>query len=171
MAVETAPLDGQAAATAAAHGGESAGAFPPFDPSLFASQLVWFALCFIALYWLMSSVALPKVAAVIAVREGTLKADRDGAVASTASAEQAKIAMEQAIAKARADARTLVDDMRAKTQADLSAEQEAAEARVSARVAEAEAKVNAARDKALSEVGGEAQKLAADIVAKFAGAA
>lgn len=155
----------------AAAGAEGAGSFPPFDPTLFASQLVWFALCFIALYWLMSRVALPKVGAVVALREGTLKADREGAAASTASAESAKVAMEQAIAKARNDARALVDDMRAKTKAELDAEQEAAEARVQARVAEAEGRINAARDKALGDVGGEAQKLAADIVAKFAGAA
>src|SRR5262249_28727337 len=97
--------------------------FPPFDPTLFASQLFWFALCFIALYLLMSRLALPKVGAVIAAREGVLKTDRDGAATSTAEAEHARASMEKALAKARNDARTLVDDMRAKVQSQLNAEQ------------------------------------------------
>ena len=151
---------------AAAAGGEAS--FPPFDPVLFPSQLFWFALTFGALYFLMSRVALPKVGAVIAQREGTLKADRDGAAERAAAAEDAKAAMEKAIAKARADARALVEDMRAKTQAELGAEQDATDARLAARIGEAEAKIAAARDKSLAEVGAVATSLAAQIVDKLA---
>ena len=153
----------------AAHeaGGESA-AFPPFDPTLFPSQLFWFVLTFGALYLIMSRMALPKVGAVLARREGTLKADRDGAASSTAAAEDAKAAMEKAIAKARADARALVEDMRSKTQAELAREQEAADTRLNARIGEAEAKINAAREKSLAEVGALASALAAEIAEKLA---
>ncbi len=155
------------AANAAAPAVESA-AFPPFDPALFASQLFWFALCFIALYVVMSRVALPKVGSVIAAREGALKADRDGAAASTAAAEDARGQMEKALAKARSDARTLVEDMRAKVQGQLNAEQAEADARLNARIDEAEAKINAAREKSLAEVGAVSSNLAAEIADRLA---
>ena len=38
-------------------------AFPPFASETFASQLLWFALAFGLLYWLMSRVALPRIGA------------------------------------------------------------------------------------------------------------
>ena len=40
-AATTAALQTEAHGAGAAHGAEAAGAFPPFDPTLFASQLVW----------------------------------------------------------------------------------------------------------------------------------
>ena len=43
-------------------------AFPPFDAQTFASQLFWFALAFIALYLLMSRVALPRVGSILEAR-------------------------------------------------------------------------------------------------------
>jgi F-type H+-transporting ATPase subunit b len=154
---------------AAAHGAEGGGsAFPPFDASLFASQLVWFALTFAALYWIMSRVVLPKVASVKAHRAGTLSADREGAAAKTLAAEQAKAAMEKAIAKARADARKLIDDMRAKTKASLDEEQAQAEAKLAERAQAAESRINTARNKALAEVDGLAAALGRQIADKLA---
>jgi F-type H+-transporting ATPase subunit b len=157
----------QEAAANAAPAGEPA-AFPPFDPTLFASQLFWFALCFVALYVIMSRIALPKVGQVIEAREGALKADRDGAANSTAEAEDARASMEKALAKARSDARTTVEEMRAKVQAQLNAEQAQAEARIAKQIDEAEAKIAAARDRSLAEVGAVAQGLATEIVDKLA---
>lgn len=154
---------------AAAHGAEGgASAFPPFDASLFASQLVWFALTFAALYWIMSRVALPKITAVKAHRAGTLSADRDGAAAKTLAAEEAKAAMEKAIAKARADARKLIDDMRAKTKASLDEEQALAEGKLAERAEAAATRINSARAKALAEVDGIAATLGRQIADKLA---
>ena len=49
--------------------------FPPFDASTFASQLVWLALTFVALYLLMSRVALPRVGAIIEDRRQRVAGD------------------------------------------------------------------------------------------------
>ena len=35
--------------------------FPPFDKSTFASQLVWFAIFFIALYVIIARLAIPRI--------------------------------------------------------------------------------------------------------------
>ena len=153
-------------AGAATEGAEPA--FPPFDPTLFPSQLFWFALTFGALYFIMAFVALPKVGVVLEHRALKLRTDRENAAAKTAAAEDAKAAMEKAIAKARADARALIEDMRASTLAELGAEQAQAEARLAERADEAAAKINAARAKAIAEVDAIAKTLALDMVEKLA---
>lgn len=157
------------AADAAAHGGghEAGGAFPPFDPTTFASQLFWFVLTFAALYFVVSRFVIPRVGGVIAKRESAIKSDVDAAAQKSEAAEQARAAMEKATAKARADARQMIDAARAEVQAKLSAEQEAAEKRLSDRIASAEATVNAARQKALAEVPALADTLARDIADKL----
>lgn len=148
---------------AAAHGGEAAGAFPPFDAALFPSQLIWFALTFGALYVVVSRFIVPKVAHVLAKRAGTIKGDLDAAAQKSAAADDARTAMEKAAAKARAEARALVEAARADVAAKLNAEQEQAEARLATRIGEAEAKLDAARVKALAEVPALADTLARDI--------
>jgi F-type H+-transporting ATPase subunit b len=155
-------------AAGAAHGGEAAGAFPPFDITLFASQLFWFALTFGALYLILSRLVLPRIAAVQANRAGTIKGDLDAAAQKSAAAEQARVDMERAMAKARADARAMIEAARADVTAKLAAEQEAAEARLSAKIAAEEARLEAARKKALAEVPAMAETLARDIADKLA---
>lgn len=153
---------------AAAHGGEAAGAFPPFDATLFQHQLVWFALSFGALYWLMSRVALPRVEAVLATRASTIKGDLDAAVATSADAERAKFEAERATAEARAGARKIVDDMRAEMSAALAADRAKAEAELAARAEAAQARIDKARGEALAGVADMAGPLARDIVARLA---
>jgi F-type H+-transporting ATPase subunit b len=165
----TAAEAGHAAAAAGAHGGEHAAAtFPPFDSSLFSSQLIWFAITFVALYWIVSKSILPKIGGVIATRAATVKGDLDSAAQKSAAAEDARVKMERAIATARSDARAMISAAKADVQAKLNAEQEAAEKRVTARIEAAEAQIDATRQKALTEVGALADGLARDIVAKVA---
>lgn len=160
-------VDAHAAAAATGHGGESAG-FPPFDASLFASQLIWFALTFIALYYILSRIVLPKIGATLHNRANTISTDLDQAAQKSGEAEDARANMEKAKAKARADARTMIEAARADMQAKLQAEQDAAEKRLTDRITSAEARIDAARTKALAEVPAEAAKLARDIADKVA---
>ena len=156
-----------AAHGAAAGGHEAGGAFPPFDATLFASQLFWFAVTFGALYFILSRIVLPQIASVQANRAGAIKGDLDEAAQKSAAAEQARVDMERAVAKARAEARAMIDAARADVTAKLATEQEAAEQRLTAKIAAEEAKVDAARQKALTEVPGIAEALARDIADKL----
>lgn len=155
------------AAEAGAHGGEAGGAFPPFEANLFATQLFWFALTFIALYLVVSRFVLPRVGAVLERRAGAVKNDLDQAAQKSADAEEARVTMERAMAKARSDARAMVEAARADMTAKLTAEQEAAEKRLAERIAAAEGRVEAARQKALAEVPALADALARDIADKL----
>lgn len=170
--VEAAPHGAEAvphgADAAAAHGAEGAAAFPPFDASLFSHQLVWFALSFGALYWLMSRVALPRVEEVLSARAAKIKDDLDVAVATSTAAESAKAEAERATAEARAGARRIVDDMRAEMAAALAADRAKAEGELAARAETAQKRIDAARGEALSGIDTMASALARDIVAKLA---
>ncbi|MGE0047138.1 MAG: F0F1 ATP synthase subunit B' [Hyphomonadaceae bacterium] len=157
-------------ADAAAHGVEHAATFPPFDPTLFASQLVWFALTFGALYFILSRLVLPKVQDVLDRRASTLKSDLDAAHRESEAAERARLEMERVAAEARANARKVVEDMRARAQAELSAEQEKVDAKHAAEIAAAEARIAAKRDEALKQVDALSKDLARDIVARLTGA-
>src|SRR5947208_1000609 len=44
---------------------EHGGGFPPFQKETFASQLLWLALVFVALYLLMSRIALPRIGSIL----------------------------------------------------------------------------------------------------------
>ena len=57
-------------AVAGEHGAK--GVFPPFDPSTFASQLLWLAITFAALYIVLSRIALPKIGHVLDTRTNEL---------------------------------------------------------------------------------------------------
>ncbi len=164
------------AADAAAHGADAAHAadaaahsdvFPPLDASLYPSQLIWFAITFIALYFFVSKFIVPNVAAVLTKRAAAKQSDLDAAAQKSADAENARVAMERATAKARAEARAMVDAARADVQAKLTAEQAAAETRLAERIETAEKRVNEARGKALADVPGIADTLARDIAAKL----
>jgi F-type H+-transporting ATPase subunit b len=155
------------AAEAGAHGGEAGGAFPPFDASTFGTQLFWFALTFLLLYLVVSRFVLPRVGSVLERRASAVKSDLDQAAQKSADAEEARVTMERAIAKARADARAMIDAARADITAKLTAEQEAAEKRLADRIAAAEGRVDAARQKALAEVPVLAEALAREIADKL----
>jgi F-type H+-transporting ATPase subunit b len=152
---------------AAGHGAEASGAFPPFDPTLFASQLFWFALTFGALYFVLSRFALPKVGAVLATRAGKITGDLEAAARESAAADAARIGAEQATAKARNDARTLIEAQRAAVTAELAGEQAKAEAALSERTAKAEAAIAQTRANALADVDKVAADLARDIVGRI----
>src|SRR5712672_2702094 len=55
--------------------GGHGGAFPPFDSSTFASQLVSLVIAFVALYLIVSRIALPRVGSVIDARQDAIEGD------------------------------------------------------------------------------------------------
>ena len=89
-------------APAGAHGRS----FPPFDATTFASQLLWLAIVFVALYLLMSRLALPRVSAIIAARQGRIAGDLAEAEKLKGETEAALAAYEKMLAEARGNAQT-----------------------------------------------------------------
>jgi F-type H+-transporting ATPase subunit b len=116
---------------------EHGGGFPPFQKDTFASQLIWFALAFVALYLLMSRIALPRIAAILESRRGRIDADLADAERLRGESAEASAAYEKALADARTRAQTLAAKAREKQAAEAEAARKELDAKLNARIAEA----------------------------------
>ena len=152
------------------HGTEHAtGAFPPFDPTYFASQLFWLAIFFVLFYLLMSRWILPRIGSIIEERRDRVADDLDTAQQLKAQADETHAAYEKSLADARAKAHALAVETKAKVSAEIAEETAALEAEMAARTAESEKALGKAREKALGEVRGIAASTAAEIAQSLSG--
>ncbi len=145
--------------------------FPPFDSSTFASQLLWLAITFVALYLLMSRVALPRVGAIIENRQKRVAGDLAEAQGMKDQSDAAIAAYEKALAEARGRAQTLANETREKQAAEAEAHRKTLDAKLNAHIAEAEKTIAASRSAAMANVRSIAADAAAAIVERLTGAA
>jgi len=152
-----------------ADGGASA--FPPFDPSTFPSQLVSLVITFVALYLIVSRVALPRVGAVIDARQKKIEGDLADAQKLKDESEAALKAYESDLASARSRAQAISAETREKLNATSEAERKSLEDKLSARLADADKAIAATRATAMSNVRGIAADAAGAIVQRLTGRA
>ncbi|MBR0691610.1 F0F1 ATP synthase subunit B [Bradyrhizobium lablabi] len=152
-----------------ADGGHHGGAFPPFDSSNFASQLVSLAIAFVALYLIVSRVALPRVGATIDARQNKIEGDLAEAQKLKDDSDAALKAYEGELADARARAQAIGNEAREKLNAAAEAERKTLEDKLTAKLADAEKQIAATRANAMSNVRGIAADAAGAIVQRLAG--
>ena len=143
--------------------------FPPFDPSTFASQLVWFAIAFGFLYWYMSKRGLPQLGAVIDGRKAQIARDLDDATAMQQRADAAAVAHERTLAEARAKAQSLAQAARDAAAADAQAKRKALDDDLAAKLAAAEREIATTRAQAMANVAEVARDAAGAIVERLGG--
>ncbi len=143
---------------------------PQFDPTSYPSQIFWLIVCFVALYLLMSRVALPRIAEVLEERANRIAADLEKAAMLKQEAESVIAAYEAAVAEARREATTVIgkasaeiSELSAKRQAEFAAE-------LSRKVAEAEGRIASAKDEAKAQVRAIATEAASSVAARLTGA-
>lgn len=169
--------EGEHAAPADAHGATDTHAsteahsevFPPFDPASFGGQLLWLAITFAALYFLMSRVALPRIGSILETRRTRIEGDLKEAERLRQETEKAAAAYEAALAEARKNAHGIAEETRAGIKADIDGRRADVEATLAKRVSEAEARILADKDAALANVGSIAAETAQALVAKISG--
>jgi F-type H+-transporting ATPase subunit b len=144
--------------------------FPPFDATTFASQLLWLAVTFVALYLLMSRVALPRVGAILESRKQRIEGDLAEAQRLKEQSDAAIAAHEKALSEARGRAQALANETIQKQAAAAEANRKELDARLNARIAEAEKSISATRTAAMANVHGIATEAAAAIVERLTGA-
>ena len=154
------------AASGAAHG-----TFPPFQSETYASQLIWFALAFGLLYYLMSRVALPRVGKLLDDRTARLAADLAEAQRLRAESQLAAEAHERSIAEARGRSQAIAQETRNALAAQSAERRKALEADLADRLAEAEGTIRAGTAAAMSNVRSIAAETAAAIVERLTGRA
>ena len=139
--------------------------------STFASQLVSLVIAFVALYVIVSRIALPRVGGVIDARQNKIEGDLAEAQKLKDESEAAMKAYESELAAARSRAQAIGAETREKLNAASEAERKTLEGKLAQKLAEAEKTIAATRASAMSNVRGIATDAAAAIVQQLIGAA
>ena len=145
--------------------------FPPFQTSTFASQLVSLAIAFVALYLIVSRIALPRVGGVIDARQKAIDIDLSAAQKFKDESDAALKAYEAELASARSRAQAIGSETREKLNAQSGAERKTLEERLAHKLADAEKTIAATRTSAMTNVRGIAADAAATIVQRLTGIA
>lgn len=171
--------DAAAAATpgeTAAHGAEAAGhaaeastGLPQLDLSSFPNQIFWLVVTILVIYWVLSRIALPRIAAVISDRQGAITGDLMAAEEFKQKAREAEAAYDRALADARSEAQKIVAANRAEIQKQLDAAIAHADAEIAARTAESEKRLAEIRDSAATDTREVARDVTAELVRTFGG--
>lgn len=144
---------------------------PQLDFSTWGNQIFWLVLALIAIYFILSRVALPRIGAILAERQGTITNDIAAAEDLKVKASEAEAAYEQALVDARTEAHRIVADAKAEMQADLDKAIAKADAEIAAKSAESEEAIAAIRETALENVKEVAKDTAKEIVTALGGQA
>ncbi len=144
---------------------------PQLDVTTFSNQIFWLIVTMVVLYYIMSRVALPRVAAVLADRRGTITSDIAAAEEYKRKAVQAEEAYHKALADARAEANRIVDAAKAEMQAELDVQIAKADAEIAAKTAESERRIREIRDGAMEMVADVSKDVTRDIVESMGGKA
>ncbi|MDJ0628215.1 MAG: F0F1 ATP synthase subunit B' [Rhodobacter sp.] len=171
MATETESHGDEAAhgGADAAHGGAEAVGMPQLDFATFPNQIFWLVVTLVVIYLILSRVALPRIAAVLAERQGAITNDIAAAEDLKLKAEEAEAAYNQALADARAEAQKIIAEAKAEMQAELDAATAKADAEIAAKAAESEKAIAEIRAGAMQSVEEVAKATAAEIVAAMGG--
>ncbi len=167
MATDTAET---AAGTCVDAGGSAIG-MPQLCIDWFPNQIFWLVVTLVAIYLILSRVALPRIASVLAERRGTITNDIAAAEELKLKAADAEKAYEKALADARSEAMRIAAETRAEIQGELDQAMAKADAEIAARASESEARIAEIRDGALEAVKDVAKDTAKEIVATLGGKA
>jgi F-type H+-transporting ATPase subunit b len=158
----------QTGAHTEADGGHKA-PFPPFQKDTIASQLVSVVIAFVALYLIVSRIALPRVGSVLDARQNAIEGDLAKAQELKDASDAALKAYESELAAARSRAQAIGTETREKLNAASEAERKKLEEALSVKLAEAEKTIASTRESAMSNVRGIAAEAAAAIVQRLTG--
>jgi F-type H+-transporting ATPase subunit b len=128
----------------------------------FPNQIFWLIVTLVAIYLLLTRVALPRIAGVLSERAGTISNDLARAEDLRTKAAEAEKTYEKALADARAEAQKIIAEAKADMQKDL----DAAIARADAEIAEK----TEASQKAIEDIRAGAMDSIRDVARDTAGA-
>lgn len=155
-----------------AHGAaDAAPGMPQLDFSTFANQIFWLVVALVAIYLILTRVALPRIDGILSDRQGTITNDIAAAEDLKAKAVEAEETYNKALADARTEAQQIVAAAKVEMQATLNDAIAKADAGIAAKAAESEKAIAEIRAGALEAVKSVAADTAAEIVAAFGGKA
>ncbi len=140
-----------------------------FSNVLTISQVVWMALIFGALYYLLSSYALPQVATVLDERAARINGDLQSARLAKLQADAAVNELREATRRASTEGQAAIAEAVAKAKAEAAEQSRAANERLEAQLHEAEQRIAAARSSAMGALRSVAAETAGAVVTRLTG--
>jgi F-type H+-transporting ATPase subunit b len=166
----TEPINVELAGTCVGLDGSAIG-MPQLCFDWWGNQIFWLVITLVVIYLVLSRVALPRIAAVLAERQGTITNDIAAAEDLKVKAQQAEAAYDKALIDARAEAQRIVAEAKAEIQKDLDTAIATADKEIAAKSAESEKAIAEIRAGALDAVREVAADTAKEIVAAMGGKA
>jgi F-type H+-transporting ATPase subunit b len=150
---------------------EHGGGFPPFESSTFVAQIIWLALAFGLLYYLMSKIALPQIAGILHDRQSRLSGDLDQAARAKSEADGARDTYERALKDAQSKAKGIAQSTREQLAGEAETRRKSLEADLATKLAEAETQIRTRTATAMGSVREVAADAATAIVERLTGQA
>ena len=141
---------------------------PQFDPSTFTSQIFWLLITFIALYWVVAKIGVPRIGEVLEQRARVIQDDLDRASQLKADTEEAIATYESAMAAARDQAREHLRLARTEMKEITEARTSELSDKIAKQVEEAEARISLAKTVAMESLTDITTETARDVVNKLA---
>ncbi len=135
----------------------------------FAPQLFWLALTFVALYLIMSRVALPRVGNILEERRGRIESDLAAARKLREETDKAIADYEKALADAKARAQQIGRQAREEMATDIERRRADVDRQIADKMADAEKSITTLKASALSHTDEIAKEIAEVLVARLLG--
>ena len=148
-------------------GPDPAVGMPQLDFSTFPNQIFWLIVALVAIYLILTKVALPRIESVLADRQGAITSDIAAAEELKLKAVEAEKAYEKALADARAESAGIIGTARQEIQAELDEAMAKADAEIAERAAQSEKAIAEIQAGAMESVETVAKDTAAEIVSAF----
>lgn len=142
---------------------------PQLDFHSFAPQLVWLVIAFVALYLVMSKLAVPAISDTLAKRQAKIQGDLDAAEKANEDTRALVAAYEKRLADAREESRRLQREQSETDSALANARFTELGEKLNGRIAEAEKRIAGQRDTVMASLEQMAGEIAQSAYAKLAG--
>ena len=142
---------------------------PQLDTSTYSSQLFWLAVCFLALYFILSYIALPKIKRVLLNREETFAEKLKQASLYRETAESLLSEYEETLAQAREEAQKRLRSISLATSSEMESKRKDFLDKINDRLHLADQDLYRARLDVGSQLHPVALEVAAEILKKLTG--
>jgi F-type H+-transporting ATPase subunit b len=142
---------------------------PQLNISDFTPQLVWLAIWFVILYFLMSKLGLPRIKAAMEARKRRREDDLARAAQLKAEAEAASAAYQKALSDARTQAMATIKASADRMAAEAAEQQRALAAELGEQIGAAERRILESKQQALADIRSVAVDVGRSVVEKLTG--
>jgi F-type H+-transporting ATPase subunit b len=145
------------------HGAEATG-MPQLDAGIYPNLIFWLLLSLIAIYFILTRIAIPRIGTIIAERNDAIANDLEQAALYKRRAEEAEAAYNAALAQARDESQRIAAETKAQISRDLSGLMAKADAEIAVKSADSEKRIVEIRESAVRSVEEVARETAGAIV-------